>query len=142
MTSHDDSTRDAERMAAGRDGAVDPDSVEPTNTVIGVVPRSGDADQAVAALEDIGIDSGRIRRLQGKAGIAALEPDGNRVVEKLGSLLSEATEFRDQLIRALSRGQCAIMVTEVDDDFGHELRTRMQDVGLEEVHHFGDWVAE
>ncbi len=142
MMTDQDSTRDAQRLAHGDDDAVDPDSIEPTNTVIGVVPASEDADAVVASIEAAGIDGGRIRRLQGEAGVSALQPGGSGLVEKLGELLSEATEFRDEVIQALEAGRCAIMVTDVDDDDGHDLKAAMQDAGLERVHHFGDWAAE
>lgn len=142
MTTEHESTRDAEHIAQGKDDAIDPDSVEPKNTVIGVVPSGGDGDEVVAALESAGVDGGRIRRLQGEAGIEALQPGGSGVVAKLGELLSEATEFRDEVIQAMEAGRCAIMVTEVDDDDGHGLKVTMQGAGLERVHHFGDWAAE
>lgn len=116
--------------------------VEPEHTAIGVVPDHVEVDTAISSLVDIGVTRDHVHVLQGSDGIELLQPGGTRVAEVLGRLLSDAPEFRDEIIEGLEHGHAALVVTHVADDEGDVVRDHLQDIGLERVHFFGTWVAE
>lgn len=121
--------------------SIDPDDVEPRRSVIGVFPEGVDTGEVTAALEADGIDSDRIHVVSGDEGIELLD-SGSGLLDALGKVLSDATEFRDRAIAALEAGRCVLVIDRVDDEAGSRLRGRVEALGLVEVHHFGKWTTE